>query len=278
MSATHERGGHFELSNALIARSKTSISLSCGMRYYRYMVNIPELLPDDIETLKALLLEQHIRNTQLEAQVLTLQEQLNRALAKRYAASSEKCSPDQLRLFNEAELESTQADEDAQSTLFIEAHPRKKRGRKKLPMALPRVDMIYELLEAERHCDHDGRLLNDIGEVISEELDIILVQIRVLRHIHKKYACPCGKCIKTAPARTTDPQESGLAGAVGPRDGLQIPGCLTVVSGGNHPATHRGGHPQGDAGQLDDQNGHLDPIAHQPAARETVGLRHYPDG
>ncbi len=55
------------------------------------------------------------------------------------------------------------------------------------------------LPEAERHCDHDGRSLSEIGEVISEQLDIIPAKIQVIRHIRKKYACSCGQCIKTAP-------------------------------------------------------------------------------
>ena len=67
-------------------------------------------LPDDIDALKSLVAEQVARNEQLttenqryKTQVLTLQEQLNLALAKRYAASSEKISPDQVCMFNEAE-------------------------------------------------------------------------------------------------------------------------------------------------------------------------------
>ena len=57
-------------------------------------------LPDDIEELKSLVANQQVRNEKLssenqryKAQVLTLQEQLNLALARRYAASSEKISP-----------------------------------------------------------------------------------------------------------------------------------------------------------------------------------------
>ena len=41
----------------------------------------------------------------LGAKVLSLQEQLNLALARRYAASSEKLSPDQIYLFDEAEAD-----------------------------------------------------------------------------------------------------------------------------------------------------------------------------
>ena len=183
-------------------------------------------LPDDVDALKSLLADQLVRNEQLQTdkqavdqkneqlttenqrykvQVLTLTEQLNLALARRYAASSEKLSPDQICLFDEAEFDSeaaavadasVEADDDE---ITVAAHQRKKRGRKPIPDHLPRVDVIHELPESMRRCDHDGRRLSEIGEVISEQLDIIPATIQVLRHIRKKYACDCGQCIKTAP-------------------------------------------------------------------------------
>ncbi len=172
-------------------------------------------LPDNIDTLKSMLVDQVAQreslaytNTQLLAenqriktQVLLLQEKLNIALAQRYAAHSEKCSPDQIRLFNEAEIDAPTdlvADESAASVTVAE-HARQKCGRKPLPDHLPRIDVMHELPEAERHCPHDGALLVAISDVISEQLDIIPAQIRVLRHIRKTYACDCGRCIKTAP-------------------------------------------------------------------------------
>jgi transposase len=162
-------------------------------------------LPDDIDALKSLVAEQVARNEQLttenqryKTQVLTLREQLNLALAKRYAASSEKISPDQVCMFNEAEA-AVESAPDADDEIIVPAHTRKKRGRKPLPNNLPRVDVVHELPESERHCDHDGQLLVEIGEVISEQLDIIPAKIQVIRHIRKKYACNCGQCIKTAP-------------------------------------------------------------------------------
>ena len=81
-------------------------------------------LPNDIEALQSLLLAERAKsakveadaqqlcaekqsvvdeNARLTAKVFSLQEQLNLALARRYAASSEKLSPDQIRLFDEAE-------------------------------------------------------------------------------------------------------------------------------------------------------------------------------
>ena len=59
------------------------------------MEKVLDQLPDDVDLLKSLVAEQLVRNEQLsvqnqryKAQVLTLQEQLNLALARRYAASS----------------------------------------------------------------------------------------------------------------------------------------------------------------------------------------------
>jgi len=182
-------------------------------------------LPDDVDALKSLLTDQAMKldqivacneqleadkqavnqkNEQLKVQVLTLTEQLNLALARRYAASSEKLSPDQISLFDEAEFDSevpdtvvdASADDDE---ITVAAHTRKKCGRRPLPDHLPRVDIVHELAEDECRCDHDGRLLSEIGEVISEQLDIIPAKIQVTRHIRKKYACDCGQCIKTAP-------------------------------------------------------------------------------
>jgi transposase len=162
-------------------------------------------LPDDVDALKSLVADQLVRNKQLttenqhyKAQVLTLTEQLNLALARRYAASSEKLSPDQIRLFDEAEAEAQAAAPTEDETISVPAHTRCKRGRKPLPEALPRVEVIHELPDNERVCPHDGHPLTEIGAVTSEQLDIIPAKIQVIRHIRKQYACRCGQCIKTA--------------------------------------------------------------------------------
>ncbi len=169
-------------------------------------------LPDDIDALKSLVADQATklddvtaRNEQLttenqhyKSQVLTLTEQLNLALARRYAASSEKLAPDQFRLFDEAEAE-TQAAPAEEQTIRVPAHTRRKRGRKPLPAALPRVEVVHDLPETERVCPHDGYVLVEVGEVTSEQLDIVPAKIQVIRHIRKRYACRCGQCIKTAP-------------------------------------------------------------------------------
>ncbi|MEH6584862.1 MAG: transposase, partial [Halioglobus sp.] len=147
------------------------------------MPNVPKQLPNDIDALKALVAEQDVRNTQLDqenarlgAKVLSLQEQLNLALARRYAASSEKLSPDQIRLFNEAEVEA-QGEPVEDEAVTVPEHSRKKRGRKKLPDAIPRVDVVHELSAEDQVCPHDGASLTEIGEVVSEQMDETPVQV-----------------------------------------------------------------------------------------------------
>ena len=134
------------------------------------MPNLPDQLPDNIDALKALLADQAARNSELEqenrrisAKVLSLQKQLNLAIAHRYAASSEKLSPDQIYLFDEAEADALVGIEaEVDETVEVPAHTRKKRGRKPLPDTLPRVDVIHEIPQDQRHCPHDGQILPEI--------------------------------------------------------------------------------------------------------------------
>ena len=87
------------------------------------MPEAPTKMPSTVAALQALVAqqmaekaEQQARLAELEhenkrqsARIFTLQEQLNLALARRFAASSEKLSPDQIRLFNEAEIDAQAA-------------------------------------------------------------------------------------------------------------------------------------------------------------------------
>lgn len=160
-----------------------------------------DTLPNDVDALKALVAQQAQQLNHFEVKVSLLQGQLNLALARRYAASSEKLSPDQIRLFDEAEVEqATEIDEVHEAeAVTIPEHTRQKRGRRPLSDLLPRTEQVYTLTDDERICPHDGKPLTEIGEVISEQLDIIPAKIQVIRHIRKQYACDCGQCIKTAP-------------------------------------------------------------------------------
>lgn len=130
-----------------------------------------------------------------------LQERLKRFLRKLFDAKSEAAASVQQKdmFFNEAEAEGAKAQPAAEEQLEaagddqieVPAHKRAKRGRKPLDAALPREVVRHELPADERVCPHDGAALTEIGVEVSEQLDIIPQQVRVLRHERVKYACPC---------------------------------------------------------------------------------------
>lgn len=151
---------------------------------------LAQSLPDDIDALKALLLEK-------EQRIHLLEEQLRLFRHQRFGKSSEK-SDRQAELFNEAEAGET-ADDDAPTTETITYQRTKRPKRKPLPPELPRERIEHDLGEADKVCDC-GCQLSPIGEDTSEQLDIVPAKIRVLVHVRKKYACKaCESSVKTAP-------------------------------------------------------------------------------
>jgi transposase len=157
----------------------------------------PADLPDDVEALKRLVLTQA---THYESELALLREQINLLLAKRYGPSSEKASPDQLGLFNEAEAAPESSPEEAApEAITVAAHERRRGGRAPLPAQLPRVRIEHDLPEAEKVCAC-GCALTRIGEETSEQLDIVPAQVRVLTQVRFKYACRvCEETVRTAP-------------------------------------------------------------------------------
>jgi len=144
--------------------------------------------------------DQRIR--QLEELIRSFQQQ-------RFGASSEKLSPDQLGLFNEAE---EQFDEPTPTETEVKPHTRRSRGRPALPEDLPREEIIYDLDEADKVCPHDGAALKLIGEETSEQLEIIPATVKVIRHIRLKYACPCCDQHVATAAKPKQPLGKSIAG------------------------------------------------------------------
>lgn len=140
---------------------------------------------------------------QLQAKYAALLEQIRLFQHQRFGASSEKFHSDQQDLFNEAEATAEEIPiEEVDDALSAPegASSARKRGRKALPPELPRIEVIHDLPEEQRHCP-EGHELKVIGEEVSEQLDIIPAKIQVIRHIRKKYACPCCEAhVKTAAA------------------------------------------------------------------------------
>ena len=132
-----------------------------------------------------------------------LKERLARMMHKMFAARSEARGSEQKDLFfNEAEAHAgaTQAlpaqeegttDQDGEADTTKVASHQRKRGRKPLDPALPRQVERHELPLSERICAHDGAMLTEIGVEVSEQIEVIPQQVRVIRHERVKYACPC---------------------------------------------------------------------------------------
>jgi transposase len=181
--------------------------------------SLPSVLPHDIGALQALLVAQqnaHLCAIQSlhqvvqaardedHAYVMRMLEQAALARQRMFGTSSEQTSA-QSRLFDEAEVlcqSSTDeydtapiAAEDAQNTTDAAANTTKAASKpargKRAPLAagLPRVDVVHDVPEAQRTCAC-GTPMVLIGQDISEQLDIVPMQVRVIRNIRNRYGCP----------------------------------------------------------------------------------------
>jgi transposase len=155
------------------------------------MVRAAKDLPENINALKQLVSAKEQMLLEKDQRIAVLEEQLQLLMHKRFGASSEKASLDQLHLFNEAEATTEQLSEApaADAETIVPEHKRKKPGRRPLPADLPRVVVEHDLPEDQKICAcgcHKKR----IGQETSEQLDIIPPKAQVLQHVRYKYACP----------------------------------------------------------------------------------------
>jgi transposase len=158
-------------------------------------------------------------NQQLRQRIVLLESLLKEAQHQRFASSSEKLSPDQQGLFDEAEHE-REKDDSAEETIEVAPHTRRKKKRISIPADIPREDKRYDISDEEKVCPHDGAALQVMGEEIHEQLDIIPAQIKAIRHIRKKYACPCCEQYVITAQKPKMPIEKSIA----------APGLLAYIS------------------------------------------------
>ena len=181
--------------------SATPKSLLLPERYTLPEVSLPPILPKgDDAAWAALLHTQHQAHTEVMQQAMGhiqyLLEQFVLLRHKQFGVSSEQ---GQGRLFDEAEVLAAETT-DTQDIATIPpetpasstaAKPEvKARGKRApLPTELPRVDIVHDVPEADRTCPC-GTPMVVIGQQVSEQLDIVPMQIRVLRHVRNTYGCP----------------------------------------------------------------------------------------
>ncbi len=133
------------------------------------------------------------------AQIKILNEYLALARQRHFGNKSEKFNINQLSFFDEADVKNSESILQAEDEIRVASFTRKKSpGRKALPADLPRKSIVYDLEEAEKICDCGCQLTHICSEK-SEQLEIIPMQIYVIEHLRKKYACKqCSDTIKTA--------------------------------------------------------------------------------
>ncbi len=160
------------------------------------MTQAAEVLPDDPETLKAMLIAERIRSERLAQIIKELQRH-------RFGRRAETLPADQLLLaledVEQSEAE-TAAQSEAKSPDACAAATRKRRtNRGALPPHLPRIESIVDI--EDKTCPCCKGLLHRIGEDVSEKLDVIPAQFRVLVVRRPKYACrACEAVVVQAPA------------------------------------------------------------------------------
>lgn len=179
--------------------STTAQQSNLPPRYSLPELALPAVLPTDAAALTALLHAVIAAHNDVKTQALShmqhMMEQFILARHRMFGASSEQ-SPGQGRLFD---AEALAADSDAALDVAPlpadtkadgKAGTRPARGKRgPLPAELKRVNVVHDVPESERTCPC-GTPMVEIGEEVSEQLDLVPMHVRVLRHIRKRYGCP----------------------------------------------------------------------------------------
>lgn len=180
-------------------------------------------LPDDVATLKRLLVE---RDAEMEKRRAELEVQRGEVLAARLLIEKLKLQIARLRRIQFGrrseqhdarvvqleliveELETSLATKPAAAETAPSSSPRTPPVRRPLPAMLPRETKVHA---AACTCPDCGGALKQIGEDVAEQLEFIPEHFKVIRHVRPKFAC--GKCSTivqaAAPSR---PIDKGVAG------------------------------------------------------------------
>jgi len=181
---------------------------------------IQDILPDNIDALKAALVAERAARQAAEAKVASaeaviahLKLMIAKARHEQFAPSSERGRKvlDQLELhLEEAEAAATEDDEAVQpaSGAVVKSFTRKKPVRAPLPAHLPRERVVIPAPEVCPCCQ--GKLAK-LGEDITETLEVVPRQWKVIQTVREKFTCrSCEKI--TQPPAPFHPIARGRAG------------------------------------------------------------------
>ena len=134
-------------------------------------------------------------NDELRTKLDHMNEILLNMQRARFGQSSEKqkyVSPDQLSVFNEAELEQDpKAPEPDEKTIIVPEHKRKpKKPLEDRIKVLPSEDVFLDIPEDEKFCTACGKPLRRMGKkFLRTEIEVIQKSIRVIRYYAYTYTC-----------------------------------------------------------------------------------------
>jgi transposase len=176
-------------------------------------VNRAAELPDDVEALKRLVLEQELAIEERQLEIERLRLTIARLRRERYGRSSEALDQqiEQLELTLE-EIQATRAALKTQLALPAQAAPEKP-VRQELPAHLPREPVVHEApVAAGCTCPDCGGTLRQMEPDVTEVMERIPARFKVVQHVRPKFTC--GRCEKIiqAPAAKR-PFVNGMAGA-----------------------------------------------------------------
>jgi len=182
-------------------------------------VTTPEILPADIAALQAALIAERERAARIEAELAVAKAkasdddalianqrlQIAKLTRQLYGQRSERSVRliEQMELTFE-ELESSASEDEiaaeraAAKTTTVAAFIRKRPARQPFPAHLPRERVVEPAPAACQCCG--GARLRKLGEEITETLEVIPRQWKVIQHVREKFACRDCEKISQAPA------------------------------------------------------------------------------
>lgn len=185
-------------------------------------MSIDDSLPDDVVTLQAMLRSERAARWAAEAEAQArslLIEKLKLTIKKlrheRFGQSSERGALlAQLELqLADLEENATQAETAAQMAaaekIVVPSCARRRPARRALPGHLPRERIVYPAPSVCPCCG--GGTLRKIGEDVTETLELIPRQWKVIQHVREKFSCRTCEAI-TQPPAPSHPIARGRAG------------------------------------------------------------------
>lgn len=137
---------------------------------------------------KILIQEQQI--AELNAKLKWYEEQFRLSRQKQFGASSEKTSPEQINLFNEAEDIADPKLEEASLETITYQRKKKQAGQREDKLKDLPVEVIeYRLEKHEQICPCCQGILHEMSTQVRQEIKVIPAQIISVKHVQYIYAC-----------------------------------------------------------------------------------------